>query len=216
MPLYNNHGDRMSKIMDEVIYKLECDGYQIIDMPKLLNISSLEFDRYKEDAKCIRIKDAVYISKLLDKSLDYLYFDTNKDVIVIESMPINNFKTFLTVYNDAKTDNINYPVKNKYNAVKWDEVRSLNLGQKIELVRDNIMGWSYTQMGKKFNTTGPAVQHWELPTLSVMKRIVEISEKTGVSIDFLLKDDQPLSFTTYQIIDNAVPLLEDYVKVFGK
>ena len=71
-------------------------------------------------------------------------------------------------------------------------------------------------MGKKFNITGPAVQHWELPTLSVMKRIVEISEKTGVSIDFLLKDDQPLSFTTYQIIDNAVPLLEDYVKVFGK
>lgn len=49
-----------------------------------------------------------------------------------------------------------------------------------------------------------------------MKRIVEISEKTGVSIDFLLKKDQPLSFTTYQIIDNAVPLLENFVKVFGK
>ena len=37
-----------------------------------------------------------------------------------------------------------------------------------------------------------------------------------VCIDFLLKKDQPLSFTTYQIIDNAVPLLENFVKVFGK
>ena len=105
---------------------------------------------------------------------------------------------------------------NKYNAVKWDEVRLLSLGQKIELVRDNVMGWSYPQMGKKFNISGQAVHNWELPNLSVMKHIVEISEKTGVSIDFLLKKDQPLSFTTYQIIDNAVPLLENFVKVFGK
>lgn len=100
--------------------------------------------------------------------------------------------------------------------MKWDEVRLLSLGQKIELVRDNVMGWSYPQMGKKFNISGQAVHNWELPNLSVMKHIVEISEKTGVSIDFLLKKDQPLSFTTYQIIDNAVPLLENFVKVFGK
>lgn len=206
----------MSKIMDKVIYKFENDGYSEIDIPRLLNISPLEFDRYKEDAKCVRIKDALYISELLDKSLDSLYFDTKKDVIVIEYMPVKNFKTFLTIYNDSKIDNLNYPVKNKYNAVKWDEVRLLSLGQKIELVRDNVMGWSYPQMGKKFNISGQAIHNWELPNLSVMKRIVEISEKTGVSIDFLLKKDQPLSFTTYQIIDNAVPLLENFVKVFGK
>ena len=96
-----------------------------------MNISPLEFDRYKEDAKCVRIKDALYISELLDKSLDSLYFDTKKDVIVIEYMPVKNFKTFLTIYNDSKIDNLNYPVKNKYNAVKWDEVRLLSLGKKL-------------------------------------------------------------------------------------
>ena len=58
----------MSKIMDKVICKFENDGYSEIDIPRLLNISPLEFDRYKEDAKCVRIKDALYISELLDKS----------------------------------------------------------------------------------------------------------------------------------------------------
>ncbi len=81
MPLYNNHGDRMSKIMDKVICKFENDGYSEIDIPRLLNISPLEFDRYKEDAKCVRIKDALYISELLDKSLDSLYFDTKSHLI---------------------------------------------------------------------------------------------------------------------------------------
>ena len=32
---------------------------------------------------------------------------------------------------NSKIDNLNYPVKNKYNAVKWDEVRLLSLGQKL-------------------------------------------------------------------------------------
>lgn len=85
-----------------------------------------------------------------------------------------------------------------------------------------MMEWVALSAGRcgseyvEYSISGQAVHNWELPNLSVMKRIVEISEKTGVSIDFLLKKDQPLSFTTYQIIDNAVPLLKNFVKVFGK
>ena len=92
----------MSKIMDKVICKFENDGYSEIDIPRLLNISPLEFDRYKEDAKCVRIKDALYIS---DKILHLRIFEdeNNKmNLSLLDTKGALMIVSQFTLYGDSR------------------------------------------------------------------------------------------------------------------
>lgn len=92
----------------------------------------------------------------------------------------------------------------------------LSLQNRLRFIRVNIFGLSLQKLALKFEFDDASItSSWETRGLVFMNQIIEISKVSQISLDYIVKQDYPLSISSYgmsRVQYEAVKSMVEYYK----
>ena len=178
--------------MKQIVQFIEDNNISEEEVAKAAHMSLRNFRRqiHSEDRTQTRI--VLILADYNHQSIDSIFFDQmyNQPVNlegltwtqVQDIMKLIHPELFTDIKRSSKFKNFEYNLKN-------------DMGDRMRFIREVVFSLSQTQFGKYMEVTRNTAKYWDEGQINVDK-ILKISQRTNISMDFMLRDNYPLTLQT--------------------
>lgn len=181
--------------MKQIVQFIEDNNISEEEVAKAAHMSLRNFRRqiHSEDRTQTRI--VLILADYNHQSIDSIFFDQmyNQPVNlegltwtqVQDIMKLIHPELFTDIKRSSKFKNFEYNLKN-------------DMGDRMRFIREVVFSLSQTQFGKYMEVTRNTAKYWDEGQINVDK-ILKISQRTNISMDFMIRDNYPLTLQTQGI-----------------
>lgn len=178
--------------MKQIVQFIEDNNISEEEVAKAAHMSLRNFRRqiHSEDRTQTRI--VLILADYNHQSIDSLFFDQMyNQPINLEGLTWNQVQDimklihpelFTDIKRSSKFKNFEYNLKN-------------DMGDRMRFIREVVFSLSQTQFGKYMEVTRNTAKYWDEGQINVDK-ILKISQRTNISMDFMIRDNYPLTLQT--------------------
>lgn len=178
--------------MKQIVQFIEDNNISEEEVAKAAHISLRNFRRqiHSEDRTQTRI--VLILADYNHQSIDSIFFDQMyNQPINLEGLTWNQVQDimklihpelFTDIKRSSKFKNFEYNLKN-------------DMGDRMRFIREVVFSLSQTQFGKYMEVTRNTAKYWDEGQINVDK-ILKISQRTNISMDFMIRDNNPLTLQT--------------------
>ena len=178
--------------MKQLVQFIEDNNISEEEVAKAAHMSLRNFRRqiHSEDRTQTRI--VLILADYNHQSIDSIFFDQmyNQPVNlegltwtqVQDIMKLIHPELFTDIKRSSKFKNFEYNLKN-------------DMGDRMRFIREVVFSLSQTQFGKYMEVTRNTAKYWDEGQINVDK-ILKISQRTNISMDFMIRDNYPLTLQT--------------------
>lgn len=178
--------------MKQIVQFIEDNNISEEEVAKAAHMSLRNFRRqiHSEDRTQTRI--VLILADYNHQSIDSIFFDQmyNQPVNlegltwtqVQDIMKLIHPELFTDIKRSSKFKNFEYNLKN-------------DMGDRMRFIREVVFSLSQTQFGKYMEVTRNTAKYWDEGQINVDK-ILKISQRTNISMDFMIHDNYPLTLQT--------------------
>ena len=178
--------------MKQIIQYIEDHNISEEEVAQAAHMSLRNFRRqiHSEDRTQTRI--VLILADYNHQSIDSIFFDQmyNQPVNlegltwtqVQDIMKLIHPELFTDIKRSSKFKNFEYNLKN-------------DMGDRMRFIREVVFSLSQTQFGKYMEVTRNTAKYWDEGQINVDK-ILKISQRTNISMDFMIRDNYPLTLQT--------------------
>ena len=178
--------------MKQIVQFIEDNNISEEEVAKAAHMSLRNFRRqiHSEDRTQTRI--VLILADYNHQSIDSIFFDQmyNQPVNlegltwtqVQDIMKLIHPELFTDIKRSSKFKNFEYNSKN-------------DMGDRMRFIREVVFSLSQTQFGKYMEVTRNTAKYWDEGQINVDK-ILKISQRTNISMDFMIRDNYPLTLQT--------------------
>lgn len=178
--------------MKQIVQFIEDNNISEEEVAKAAHMSLRNFRRqiHSEDRTQTRI--VLILADYNHQSIDSIFFDQMyNQPINLEGLTWNQVQDimklihpelFTDIKRSSKFKNSEYNLKN-------------DMGDRMRFIREVVFSLSQTQFGKYMEVTRNTAKYWDEGQINVDK-ILKISQRTNISMDFMIRDNNPLTLQT--------------------
>ena len=178
--------------MKQIVQFIEDNNISEEEVAKAAHMSLRNFRRqiHSEDRTQTRI--VLILADYNHQSIDSIFFDQMyNQPINLEGLTWNQDQDimklihpelFTDIKRSSKFKNFEYNLKN-------------DMGDRMRFIREVVFSLSQTQFGKYMEVTRNTAKYWDEGQINVDK-ILKISQRTNISMDFMIRDNYPLTLQT--------------------
>ena len=178
--------------MKQIVQFIEDNNISEEEVAKAAHMSLRNFRRqiHSEDRTQTRI--VLILADYNHQSIDSIFFDQMyNQPINLEGLTWNQVQDimklihpelFTDIKRSSKFKNFDYNLKN-------------DMGDRMRFIREVVFSLSQTQFGKYMEVTRNTAKYWDEGQINVDK-ILKISQRTNISMDFMIRDNNPLTLQT--------------------
>ena len=178
--------------MKQIVQFIEDNNISEEEVAKAAHMSLRNFRRqiHSEDRTQTRI--VLILADYNHQSIDSIFFDQMyNQPINLEGLTWNQVQDimklihpelFTDIKRSSKFKNFEYNLKN-------------DTGDRMRFIREVVFSLSQTQFGKYMEVTRNTAKYWDEGQINVDK-ILKISQRTNISMDFMIRDNYPLTLQT--------------------
>lgn len=178
--------------MKQIVQFIEDNNISEEEVAKAAHMSLRNFRRqiHSEDRTQTRI--VLILADYNHQSIDSIFFDQmyNQPVNlegltwnqVQDIMKLIHPELFTDIKRSSKFKDFEYNLKN-------------DMGDRMRFIREVVFSVSQTQFGKYMEVTRNTAKYWDEGQINVDK-ILKISQRTNISMDFMIRDNYPLTLQT--------------------
>ena len=178
--------------MKQIVQFIEDNNISEEEVAKAAHMSLRNFRRqiHSEDRTQTRI--VLILADYNHQSIDSIFFDQmyNQPVNlegltwtqVQDIMKLIHPELFTDIKRSSKFKNFEYNLKN-------------DMGDRMRFILEVVFSLSQTQFGKYMEVTRNTAKYWDEGQINVDK-ILKISQRTNISMDFMIRDNYPLTLQT--------------------
>lgn len=178
--------------MKQIVQFIEDNNISEEEVAKVAHMSLRNFRRqiHSEDRTQTRI--VLILADYNHQSIDSIFFDQMyNQPINLEGLTWNQVQDimklihpelFTDIKRSSKFKNFEYNLKN-------------DMGDRMRFIREVVFSLSQTQFGKYMEVTRNTAKYWDEGQINVDK-ILKISQRTNISMDFMIRDNNPLTLQT--------------------
>ena len=178
--------------MKQIVQFIEDNNISEEEAAKAAHMSLRNFRRqiHSEDRTQTRI--VLILADYNHQSIDSIFFDQMyNQPINLEGLTWNQVQDimklihpelFTDIKRSSKFKNFEYNLKN-------------DMGDRMRFIREVVFSLSQTQFGKYMEVTRNTAKYWDEGQINVDK-ILKISQRTNISMDFMIRDNYPLTLQT--------------------
>lgn len=178
--------------MRQIVQFIEDNNISEEEVAKAAHMSLRNFRRqiHSEDRTQTRI--VLILADYNHQSIDSIFFDQMyNQPINLEGLTWNQVQDimklihpelFTDIKRSSKFKNFEYNLKN-------------DMGDRMRFIREVVFSLSQTQFGKYMEVTRNTAKYWDEGQINVDK-ILKISQRTNISMDFMIRDNYPLTLQT--------------------
>lgn len=178
--------------MKQIVQFIEDNNISEEEVAKAAHMSLRNFRRqiHSEDRTQTRI--VLILADYNHQSIDSIFFDQmyNQPVNlegltwnqVQDIMKLIHPELFTDIKGSSKFKDFEYNLKN-------------DMGDRMRFIREVVFSLSQTQFGKYMEVTRNTAKYWDEGQINVDK-ILKISQRTNISMDFMIRDNYPLTLQT--------------------
>lgn len=178
--------------MKQIVQFIEDNNISEEEVAKAAHMSLRNFRRqiHSEDRTQTRI--VLILADYNHQSIDSIFFDQMyNQPINLEGLTWNQVQDimklihpelFTDIKRSSKFKDFEYNLKN-------------NMGDRMRFIREVVFSLSQTQFGKYMEVTRNTAKYWDEGQINVDK-ILKISQRTNISMDFMIRDNYPLTLQT--------------------
>lgn len=178
--------------MKQIVQFIEDNNISEEEVAKAAHMSLRNFRRqiHSEDRTQTRI--VLILADYNHQSIDSIFFDQMyNQPINLEGLTWNQVQDimklihpelFTDIKRSSKFKNFEYNLKN-------------DMGDRMRFIREVVFSLSQTQYGKYMEVTRNTAKYWDEGQINVDK-ILKISQRTNISMDFMIRDNNPLTLQT--------------------
>ena len=178
--------------MKQIVQFIEDNNISEEEVAKAAHMSLRNFRRqiHSEDRTQTRI--VLILADYNHQSIDSIFFDQMyNQPINLEGLTWNQVQDimklihpelFTDIKRSSKFKNFEYNLKN-------------DMGDRMRFIREVVFSLSQTQFGKYMEVTRNTAKYWDEGQINVVK-ILKISQRTNISMDFMIRDNNPLTLQT--------------------
>lgn len=178
--------------MKQIVQFIEDNNISEEEVAKAAHMSLRNFRRqiHSEDRTQTRI--VLILADYNHQSIDSIFFDQMyNQPINLEGLTWNQVqdimklihpKLFTDIKRSSKFKDFEYNLKN-------------DMGDRMRFIREVVFSLSQTQFGKYMEVTRNTAKYWDEGQINVDK-ILKISQRTNISMDFMIRDNYPLTLQT--------------------
>ena len=178
--------------MKQIVQFIEDNNISEEEVAKAAHMSLRNFRRqiHSEDRTQTRI--VLILADYNHQSIDSIFFDQmyNQPVNlegltwtqVQDIMKLIHPELFTDIKRSSKFKDFEYNLKN-------------DMGDRMRFIREVVFSLSQTQFGKYMEVTRNTAKYWDEGQINVDK-ILKISQRTNISMDFMIRDNYPLALQT--------------------
>lgn len=178
--------------MKQIVQFIEDNNISVEEVAKAAHMSLRNFRRqiHSEDRTQTRI--VLILADYNHQSIDSIFFDQMyNQPINLEGLTWNQVQDimklihpelFTDIKRSSKFKNFEYNLKN-------------DMGDRMRFIREVVFSLSQTQFGKYMEVTRNTAKYWDEGQINVDK-ILKISQRTNISMDFMIRDNNPLTLQT--------------------
>lgn len=178
--------------MKQIVQFIEDNNISEEEVAKAAHMSLRNFRRqiHSEDRTQTRI--VLILADYNHQSIDSIFFDQmyNQPINlegltwnqVQDIMKLIHSELFTDIKRSSKFKNFEYNLKN-------------DMGDRMRFIREVVFSLSQTQFGKYMEVTRNTAKYWDEGQINVDK-ILKISQRTNISMDFMIRDNYPLTLQT--------------------
>lgn len=178
--------------MKQIVQFIEDNNISEEVVAKAAHMSLRNFRRqiHSEDRTQTRI--VLILADYNHQSIDSIFFDQMYNQLVnLEGLTWNQVQDimklihpelFTDIKRSSKFKDFEYNLKN-------------DMGDRMRFIREVVFSLSQTQFGKYMEVTRNTAKYWDEGQINVDK-ILKISQRTNISMDFMIRDNYPLTLQT--------------------
>lgn len=178
--------------MKQIVQFIEDNNISEEEVAKAAHMSLRNFRRqiHSEDRTQTRI--VLILADYNHQSIDSIFFDQMyNQPINLEGLTWNQVQDimklihpelFTDIKRSSKSKNFEYNLKN-------------DMGDRMRFIREVVFSLSQTQFGKYMEVTRNTAKYWDEGQINADK-ILKISQRTNISMDFMIRDNNPLTLQT--------------------
>lgn len=178
--------------MKQIVQFIEDNNISEEEVAKAAHMSLRNFGRqiHSEDRTQTRI--VLILADYNHQSIDSIFFDQMyNQPINLEGLTWNQVQDimklihpelFTDIKRSSKFKDFEYNLKN-------------DMGDRMRFIREVVFSLSQTQFGKYMEVTRNTAKYWDEGQINVDK-ILKISQRTNISMDFMIRDNYPLTLQT--------------------
>lgn len=178
--------------MKQIVQFIEDNNISEEEVAKAAHMSLRNFRRqiHSEDRTQTRI--VLILADYNHQSIDSIFFDQMyNQPINLEGLTWNQVQDimklihpelFTDIKRSSKFKDFEYNLKN-------------DMGDRMRFIREVVFSLSQTQFGKYMEVTRNTAKYWDEGQINV-DMILKISQRTNISMDFMIRDNYPLTLQT--------------------
>lgn len=178
--------------MKQIVQFIEDNNISEEEVAKAAHMSLRNFRRQIHSENRTQTRIVLILADYNHQSIDSIFFDQmyNQPVNlegltwtqVQDIMKLIHPELFTDIKRSSKFKNFEYNLKN-------------DMGDRMRFIREVVFSLSQTQFGKYMEVTRNTAKYWDEGQINVDK-ILKISQRTNISMDFMIRDNYPLTLQT--------------------
>ena len=178
--------------MKQIVQFIEDNNISEEEVAKAAHMSLRNFRRQIHSENRTQTRIVLILADYNHQSIDSIFFDQmyNQPVNlegltwtqVQDIMKLIHPELFTDIKRSSKFKDFEYNLKN-------------DMGDRMRFVREVVFSLSQTQFGKYMEVTRNTAKYWDEGQINVDK-ILKISQRTNISMDFMNRDNYPLTLQT--------------------
>ena len=178
--------------MKQIVQFIEDNNISEEEVTKAAHMSLRNFRRQIHSENRTQTRIVLILADYNHQSIDSIFFDQmyNQPVNlegltwtqVQDIMKLIHPELFTDIKRSSKFKNFEYNLKN-------------DMGDRMRFIREVVFSLSQTQFGKYMEVTRNTAKYWDEGQINVDK-ILKISQRTNISMDFMIRDNYPLTLQT--------------------
>lgn len=178
--------------MKQIVQFIEDNNISEEEVAKAAHMSLRNFRRQIHSENRTQTRIVLILADYNHQSIDSIFFDQmyNQPVNlegltwtqVQDIMKLIHPELFTDIKRSSKFKDFEYNLKN-------------DIGDRMRFVREVVFSLSQTQFGKYMEVTRNTAKYWDEGQINVDK-ILKISQRTNISMDFIIRDNYPLTLQT--------------------
>lgn len=178
--------------MKQIVQFIEDNNISEEEVAKAAHMSLRNFRRQIHSDDRTQTRIVLILADYNHQSIDSIFFDQMyNQPINLEGLTWNQVQDimklihpelFTDIKRSSKFKGFEYNLKN-------------DMGDRMRFIREVVFSLSQTQFGKYMEVTRNTAKYWDEGQINVDK-ILKISQRTNISMDFMIRDNYPLTLQT--------------------
>lgn len=178
--------------MKQIVQFIEDNNISEEEVAKAAHMSLRNFRRQIHSENRTQTRIVLIFADYNHQSIDSIFFDQMyNQPINLEGLTWNQVQDimklihpelFTDIKRSSKFKDFEYNLKN-------------DMGDRMRFIREVVFSLSQTQFGKYMEVTRNTAKYWDEGQINVDK-ILKISQRTNISMDFMIRDNYPLTLQT--------------------